>query len=97
MSSTTPTMIVSGVPYLVTEVGDQAPVALADFAGDVTVRLNGPTGDHTVSGCGEPGDDHTVRLYEKDHEGTGKDVRVWTVTSGVDGPGFHGPGFVATG
>lgn len=92
MSSPTQSMIVSGVPYLVTTVGGKPPVTLSEFAGEVTVQLHGPTGAHTISGSGEHEDQDTVRLHEKDHEGTGKDVRVWTVSPGMDRLGFVAAG-----
>ncbi len=92
MSSPTQPMIVSGVPYLVTKVGGRPPVTLAEFTGEITMHLHGPTGAHTVSGSGEAADDDSVRLHEKDHEGTGKDVRVWTVSPGLDRLGFVAAG-----
>ena len=78
-------MIVSGVPYEVTGVQGEVPVALSEFAGDVTMTTHGPTGDHEVCGAGEDMHDGAVRVHEKDHGGTGKDVRVWTVSPTDDG------------
>ncbi len=92
MTRPQPDMIVSGVPYEVTTVEGQAPVTLAEFAGPVTMSTHGPTGDHEVNGAG--GSEHagTVRVHEKDHEGTGKDVRVWTVSPNPDHDGFVAAG-----
>ncbi len=92
MTRPQPDMIVSGVPYEVTTVDGQAPVALSDFAGAVTMTTHGPTGDHEVSGSGGAERDGTVRVHEKDHAGTGKDVRVWTVSSEADDDGFVAEG-----
>jgi hypothetical protein len=91
MTRPQPDMIVSGVPYEVTAVEGQAPAELSDFTGPVTMTTHGPTGDHEVSGAGGSEHDGAVRVHEKDHEGTGKDVRVWTVSGGPD------DGFVAAG
>ncbi|MEE6272399.1 hypothetical protein [Georgenia wangjunii] len=92
MTSSTPGPIVSGVPYEVTDLGGQAPSTLEEFAGPVTMHTHGPTGDHEISGTGEQPLDGAVRLHEKDHEGTGKDVRVWTVRSATDREGFDAAG-----
>jgi hypothetical protein len=85
-------MIVSGVPYEVTEVEGEAPATLAEFGGPVTMTTRGPTGEHQVSGSGGDEHDGAVRVHEKDHDGTGKDVRVWTVTPAADRDGFVAEG-----
>lgn len=90
MTDTTPAMIVSGVPYRVTGVEGQAPSALEEFSGSVTMQTHGPTGDHEVSGAGEHEHDGAVRVHEKDHGG--KDVRVWTVSPALDREGFDAAG-----
>lgn len=92
MASPTPQPIVSGVPYAVRGVEGRTPSTLDEFAGPVTVHTHGPTGDHEFSGAGEDPDDGAVRVHEKDHDGTGKDVRVWTVTPAPDGKGFDAEG-----
>ncbi|WP_129338503.1 hypothetical protein [Cellulomonas endophytica] len=92
MTSTDALMIVSGTPYTVTGVGGRTPTGPGDFAGAVTVTVHGATGEHEVAGTGVEQPDGTVRLYQKDHHGTGKDVRVWTVT-----PDPSSGGFVAAG
>jgi hypothetical protein len=92
MSSSDPAMIVSGVPYDVTGVDGRPPSTLEEFTGPVTMHTHGPTGDHEISGAGEHPHDGTVRLHEKDHHGTGKDVRVWTVTPAPDRKGFDAAG-----
>lgn len=92
MTDTTPAMIVSGVPYEVTGVAGQAPSTLDEFAGPVTMQTQGPTGEHEVLGAGEHPHDGAVRVHEKNHGGTGKDVRVWTVTPALDRDGFDAAG-----
>lgn len=85
-------MIVSGVPYAVTDVEGQEPSHLADFTGQVTMHTEGPTGQHEVSGSCEHEHDGAVRVHQKDHHGTGKDVRVWTVSPATDHEGFVAAG-----
>lgn len=79
--------VVSAVPYEVLEVDGRAPAALADFAGTVTLRVRGRTGDHVVCGQGTAGE-HDAVVQEKTGDGVGKDVRRWRVTA-------EGEGFVA--
>ncbi|GIG30527.1 hypothetical protein [Cellulomonas marina] len=85
MTSTEAATIVSGVPYGITVVGGRAPTALTDFVGPVSIEVRGATGSHEVHGTGVAHDGGVVRLYQKDHAGTGKDVRVWSISSGADG------------
>jgi hypothetical protein len=92
MTNITPAMIVSGVPYEVTELEGKAPAVLEDFAGPITMHTQGATGDHEVCGSGEHVHDGAVRVHEKDHHGTGKDVRVWTVSPAADDDGFVAEG-----
>lgn len=93
MTGTTPGAIVSGVPYEVSaEDGQTPPSTLDEFAGPVTMHAHGPTGDHVISGAGEDPHDGAVRVHEKDRGGTGKDVRVWTVTPAADREGFDAEG-----
>ena len=92
MTSSNPAMIVSGVPYEVTGVEGRAPSTLEEFTGPVTMHTHGPTGDHEVTGAGEHPHDGTVRLHEKDHDGGGNDVRVWTVSPAPDRDGFDAAG-----
>ncbi|MFS0703656.1 hypothetical protein AB6N23_03965 [Cellulomonas sp. 179-A 9B4 NHS] len=77
--------VVSAVPYEVLEVDGRAPAAIGDFAGTVTLRVRGRTGEHVVRGQGTAGDRDAV-LQEKTGDGTGKDVRRWHVVA--DGDGF---------
>ncbi|WP_182113182.1 MULTISPECIES: hypothetical protein [unclassified Actinotalea] len=89
MSSTTNlATIVSGVPYVVRTLDGRPPVSIDEFAADVSMVVVGPTGEHTVAGCGDLISDGTVRLYQKDNDGTGKDIRVWTVSASPSDDGF---------
>lgn len=88
MTSDTPDMIVSGVPYVVTDVEGDEPSTLESFVGQTTMHTQGPTGEHEVSGSGEHEHDGAVRVHEKDHDGTGRDVRTWTVSPDPDHEGF---------
>ncbi len=85
MTHPTADPVVSAVPYQVLEVGGRAPASLTDFAGTVTVRLRGRTGEHVVCGQGTA-DTDTAVLQEKGSDGVGKDVRRWSVVA--DGTGF---------
>ena len=78
--ATPPALVVSSVAYAVTQVDGQTPTALNEFEGTVTLVTRGPTGEHQVCGEGVDAHDGTVRFYQKDHCGAGKDVRVWTVS-----------------
>jgi phosphoenolpyruvate synthase/pyruvate phosphate dikinase len=70
----------SGVPYLVTLVHDRAPRSLDDFMSGAVVALTVVSGDQTVCIHGSSRrDGESVVVYEKDHDGVGKDVRTWEV------------------
>ena len=92
MTGWTSDMIVSGVPYKVMGVDGRSPSTLEDFAGPVTMRIHGPTGDHKITGLGEQSHEGTVRLHEKDADGDGEDVRVWVVSPAIDRQGFDAAG-----
>ena len=71
--------VVSGVPYLVTDVAGRPPISLTDFTGPVRFTA---VHDHTecdISGVGAAATDDGVRFSEK-ADGTGKDLRVWQIT-----------------
>jgi hypothetical protein len=74
----TPRAVVSGVPYQVREVRDREVLGLEDFLGDTTFVLDMDGDEYRVCGPGVP-DDDGVRVFEKDEQGVGKDIRVWTV------------------
>jgi hypothetical protein len=74
----TPQSVVSGVPYQVRRVRDHEVLALEDFVGDTSFVLELDGDEYRVCGPGVP-DGDGVRVYEKDEEGIGKDIRVWTV------------------
>ena len=87
MTFQAPRSIGSGVPYPVLEVHGRAPDGLADFAGQTSFLLDVDGEDYRVEGPGLEGDGQ-VRVYEKDEQGYGKDIRVWTVRPSTDGAGF---------
>ena len=79
-SAVPPAVVVACAAYVVTEVGGLLPTALEEFAGLTDFVVEGLTGTNHVTCQGGEGTDGTVRFYEKDNHGTGKDVRVWTVS-----------------
>ena len=74
----TPRAVVSGVPYQVRHVRDHEVLGLEDFLGDTTFVLDMEGDQYLVCGPGIP-DGDGVRVFEKDEQGIGKDIRVWTV------------------
>ena len=85
MSFSTPAAVTSGTPYRIVQVADAAPRDLGQFVGTTRFSIDLADG-YLVCGSGRLEGD-TVRFHEKDRGGTGKDVRVWTV-SAVEGGGF---------
>jgi hypothetical protein len=87
MSFTTPRPVISGKPYAVRSVHDRTPDRLDDFLGDTTFVLDLDGEHYTVAGPGisvDPG----VRVFEKDEDGFGKDIRVWMVCPTSTGHAF---------
>ena len=78
----TPQPVVSGVPYQVRRVRDHDVLALEDFLGDTSFVLDLGGDEYRVCGPGIADGDE-VRVYEKDEQGVGKDIRVWTVRRGA--------------
>jgi hypothetical protein len=78
-----PRAVVSGVPYEVRQVRDREVLGLEDFLGDTTFVLDLDGDEYRVWGPGVP-DGDGVRVFEKDEQGAGKDIRVWTVRRGAD-------------
>jgi hypothetical protein len=79
--------VVSGRPYSVLQVAAGEPARLEDFLGEArfVVDLDGERYD--VCGFGrEVGE--CVRFYQKESDGLGRDVRVWTICRLDDGSGF---------
>ena len=86
MTYETPGIVISGVPYVVTEVGGHAPTSPEDFTGSVTFLAEHNNGaSYEVSGAGAVAEDGSVRFHEKVAHGAGKDVRVWRITGSADG------------
>ena len=87
MSFVTPDPVISGVPYPITAMSsEKRPGSLEDFTGDTSFVIQMEAA-HVVCGHGAL-DGDTVRFYEKDHDGTGKDIRVWRVSPAPEG-GFR--------
>lgn len=86
MTDSPPAPVISGVPYDVLDVDGRPPRTVEDFAGRVTVTLEGRTGRHVVRGDASVSDGG-VRLHEKSANGNGKDVRRWRITP-ADAGGF---------
>ena len=77
--------VISGVAYVVTQVGGRAAAALSDFEGDTTFLADHQGAACRVSGVGALSEGG-VHFSEK-ASGTGKDVRVWHITRpSTDGP-----------
>jgi hypothetical protein len=87
MTFQAPRSVGSGVPYPVREVHGRAPDGLADFAGQTSFLLDVDGEGYRVEGPGVE-EDGQVRVFEKDEQGYGKDIRVWTVRPAADGAGF---------
>jgi hypothetical protein len=78
MTFSSPLAVVSGKRYEVRRVQDHAPRELADFAGQTTFILDLEGEDYVVWGAGVRANG-VVRVFEKDEQGYGKDIRVWSV------------------
>jgi hypothetical protein len=78
MTSSTPWPVISGRAYRVRLVLGHAPHDLSDFAGQTAFVLKVEGQEYTVMGVGLRTDDG-AQVFEKDDEGHGKDVRVWSV------------------
>jgi hypothetical protein len=87
MTFQAPRSVGSGVPYPVREVHRRAPDGLSDFVGQTSFLLDMYGEDYLVEGPGVE-EDGQVRVFEKDEQGYGKDIRVWTVRPCADGTGF---------
>lgn len=84
MTYETPGIVISGVPYAVTEVEGRTPTRLEEFIGETTFVAEHKGSPYVVAGVGSLHDD-AVRFHEKVHHGHGKDVRVWHISRGADG------------
>ncbi len=84
MSQPTPKSVISGVAYRIVSVGEQPCSDLSEFDGDdlqFEIDNNGP---YTARGCGSI-DGESVRFFEKDRHGVGRDIRVWRITRTPEG------------
>jgi hypothetical protein len=72
--------VISGVAYTVRTVNGHAPGHLDHFSEDPIVVVVVAYGDQAVTIHGAPRrDGDAVVVYEKDGDGSGKDVRTWVV------------------
>jgi hypothetical protein len=79
--------VISGVPYVVTEVAGRPPMTLSDFVGRVKFTASRQDQSCHISGIGSE-TSTGVRFNEKDGN-TGNDVRVWQITRAEPGGSFH--------
>ncbi len=70
----------SGQPFPIRTVNDHDPASLDDFVGASHFMVDALEPDRLVAGQGGRNGDG-VRFHEKDDGGTGRDVRVWTVST----------------
>ena len=70
----------SGVDYIVTSVNDAQPKSFDDFVTRPVIAVTVASHDQVVQihGCAHV-DGDTVVVHEKDEDGTGKDVRIWSI------------------
>ena len=87
MTFQSPRPVGSGKPYVVRQVRGRVPHDLSDFVGQTFFVLDVDGEDYLVCGPGVEVDGQ-VRVFEKDEEGYGKDIRVWTVRPPVDSTSF---------
>jgi hypothetical protein len=87
MPFTTPRAVISGKPYAVQSVRDRTPERLEEFLGDTAFVLDLDGEGYMVQGPGVQVD-HGVRVFEKDDDGFGKDIRVWMVCRTSTGDAF---------
>ena len=79
--------VISGVPYLITEVAGRPPSSLHDFLGTVQFIVTRDEQRCHLDGVGAQAD-LGVRFNQK--AGTsGKDVRIWQITHTEPGGPFH--------
>jgi hypothetical protein len=72
--------VMSGTPYSIRFVNGRPPASLDDFVTADIIELTVNSGHDEVCLKGSAHRQGDVALvYEKDHEGTGKDVRVWEI------------------
>ena len=74
--------VACGLPYLVVSVNQHVPEGLDDFVVDGVTTVEASAHEQVVTfhGSGRREAD-CVLIYEKDHGGVGKDVRIWSVSS----------------
>jgi hypothetical protein len=76
--------VVSGRAYPVVQLGEGEPVSLDAFVGDQRFVLDLDGDPYLVAGCGRRVGEE-VRFYQKDHDGQGRDIRIWAVRPAAGG------------
>ena len=76
MSRTPPAPIISGIAYRILGVAGHPLSGLDEVLGAEAQFTIDHDGGYVVRGSSRK-DDETVRFYEKDSDGIGKDLRVW--------------------
>jgi hypothetical protein len=73
--------IISGMPYSVRLVNGRPPASLDDFVtvDIIEVTISSDHDEVCIKGSAHR-QGRVVRVHEKDHEGAGKDVRVWEIS-----------------
>lgn len=83
MSNPTPASVVSGIAYPILSVAGRPCAELTDFLDDTEFTIAND-GRYIAKGSGRL-DGDSVRFYEKDHDGSGRDIRVWRIVRTPDG------------
>jgi hypothetical protein len=84
MSLNTPEPVISSERYVVTDLGGRPPLDASDFVGPISAMIERNGHPYRLAGVGGEVDG-ALRIYEKDTDADGKDVRVWDVLREDDG------------
>ncbi len=77
----------SGTCYVVTSVNERPPERLHDFVVRSVVAVTVASEHQVVTIHGSARlDGDSILVYEKDSDGTGKDVRTWRIQLNLDAP-----------
>jgi len=76
MNRTPPAPIISGIAYRILDVAGQPLTDLDELLGAKAEFTIDHDGGYVVRGSSRK-DEDTVKFYEKDSDGIGKDLRVW--------------------
>ena len=76
----------SGLPYSVMSVNGRVPRSLDDFGADIVeIALSRGEQRLRILGTCQRVDDRSVVVYEKTHDGAGKDLRTWEIIGDANG------------